>query len=200
MAAVAMTPTARVRVASAAAVAPGRTTPRMGSAYRRRSSGRATAVEVLQATTMALTSRSASVSRHSVLNRRTSSSGRGPYGCTRVVAQVEGVFSRQATDDLAQDGQAADPGVEETDGSRVAHPGQTGVSTRAGAAAGCARLGCSRRRQALGDAHDLLAGLGLGLRQDERHAFGCRGLDQLRVVGDGDVGQSAQLGAHLLRA
>ena len=42
--------------------------------------GRATAEDVLQATTMALTSREASTSRHCRLKRTTSSSARGPYG------------------------------------------------------------------------------------------------------------------------
>ena len=78
VAAVATTPTRRVRVASVAAVAPGRTTPRMGTSWRRRRSGRAMALAVLQATTMAFTSRAASSSRHSRLKRRTSSSVRGP--------------------------------------------------------------------------------------------------------------------------
>src|SRR5437773_6526882 len=72
-----MTPTRRLRVVRAAVTAPGRTTPRMGRSYRRRKSPRATAVDVLQATTIALTSRAASSSRASIENARTSSSGRG---------------------------------------------------------------------------------------------------------------------------
>ena len=48
--------------------------------YRLRYSPSATAVDVLQATTSALTSQSTSRSRHSMENRRTSSSGRVPYG------------------------------------------------------------------------------------------------------------------------
>ena len=40
----------------------------------------------------------------------------------RVVTQIEGVLARQATRDLHEDGQPADPRVEETDGSGIAHP------------------------------------------------------------------------------
>ena len=78
VAGVAMTPTRRLREASAAECAPGRTTPRIGTSYRRRISGSATADAVLQATTMAFTSRAARSSRHSNAKRMTSSSGRGP--------------------------------------------------------------------------------------------------------------------------
>src|SRR4029453_3323074 len=80
VAGVAITPTLRLRVARAAAEAPGRITPRIGTAYPPPRAPSATAVDVLQATTIALTSRSASRSSDSVENARTSSSGRTPYG------------------------------------------------------------------------------------------------------------------------
>ncbi len=57
---------------------PGGRRPRSARRSERRIVGSATADEVLQATTMALTSRAASSSRHSRLKRTTSSSARGP--------------------------------------------------------------------------------------------------------------------------
>ena len=64
--------------------------------------GRATALDVLHATTIALTSRAASSSRHSAEKRRTSSSVRGPYGRARVVAEVDRRLVRQPPHHLAQ--------------------------------------------------------------------------------------------------
>ena len=96
--------------------------PHSGDAAR----GRATAVEVLQATTMALTSRRASSSRHSMLKRTHLLVRPRAVGGALVVAQVERVLGGQPPDDLTQDGQAADPGVEEADGSSVTHRRQLG--------------------------------------------------------------------------
>ena len=83
----------------------------------------ATAVEVLQATTMALTSRSASRSSDWVEKARTSSSERHAVRRPGVVAEVDRRFARRAADDLAQDRQATDPGVEDPDRTRVGHRG-----------------------------------------------------------------------------
>ncbi len=62
-------------------------------------------------------------------------------GRALVVPEIERVLSRQASDHLTQDGQAADPGVEEADGSGVAHRDQRGVCAMSGATAAPALAG-----------------------------------------------------------
>ena len=79
------------------------------------SSGSAAAVAELQATTTSFTpcaSRKAPISR---AKRRSSPSGRGPYGQPRAVAEVDEVLVRQRDQALVEHGEPADAGVEHAD-------------------------------------------------------------------------------------
>ena len=122
--------------------------------------------------------------------------GPGPVRGARVVAEVERVLARQASHDLDEDGEPADPRVEETDGSGVAHPGQvsdgaSGAAARTGAASGGAMSRCAMA---------MISWLAL--------ALGCartKGTPSAEVAltsggssGMATSGQAAQLGGHLL--
>ena len=79
------------------------------------SSGSAAAVAELHATTTSFTSCASSQPPISSAKRRISSSGRGPYGQPRVVAQVDDVLVRHRHEALVQDGQPAHTRVEDAD-------------------------------------------------------------------------------------
>ena len=90
-------------------------TPSVVCSIRSRSAGSAAAVAELQATTSSFAPRASSSS--AIWSEKRSSSARRALavGEARGVAEVEEVLVRQAHEQLVQDGQAADAGVEDAD-------------------------------------------------------------------------------------
>ncbi len=154
-----MTPTRRVRVASAAAAAPGpddaqhrQVVAAPEVAQGDRGGGVAGHDERLDVTLHQLVQRLHAEPAHLVVGP---DAVRGPG----VVAQVDGRFERQAAQDLTQDGQTADARVEYTDGTRVGH---ASVSHRsAGRAA----------HDGLGGTPHVTADRRVGARDHEGHAL-----------------------------
>ena len=118
----AITPTRRLRVARAAAEAPGRIDAEDRQVVAAAEVAvSATAVEVLQATTMrldvALDEGVEALRREGDDLVVRADAVRG----ARVVAEVDRRFGRRPAEDLAQDGQAAHPGVEDPDRAGIGH-------------------------------------------------------------------------------
>jgi hypothetical protein len=151
---------------------------------------RATEVEVLQATTRAFTSRRTSASSAWTLKRRTSSSVRIAVWGAGVVAEVDGRLERQPAQDLAQDRQAADSGVEYADGTWVGH----------GLSVSPERRPCGRPIIAAPHSAHVPADRRIGAGDHEGHAFVVGLDDQAPVRHDFEVGPPTQRPGQLVAA
>ena len=116
MAGVASTPTTPVRVVSAAGFTAGSMPTKGTSGKVARRCFNAAAEAALQATTINLQSRPSKKRVIASENDRISSSVARAVGDVNLIGEVERVFVRQLPGNLAPHAQAADAGIENTDG------------------------------------------------------------------------------------